>query len=63
MFASGIDLVLSLESDGLITNYMAFYLEGGEPYLATGYGTAISYWDGVIHYILYWAMLYTFSNG
>lgn len=62
MFASSIDLVLSLENDGLISDYMSFYLKSGEPYLATGYSTAICYWDGIIHYLLYWLMLYDFLN-
>lgn len=63
MFASAIDLVVSLENDGLISNYMLFYLQKGEPYLATPYSTAICYWDGVVHYLFYWAMLHDFHKG
>ena len=63
MFASGIDLVVSLENDGIMANYMTFYLEKGEPYLATEYSTAICYWDAIVHYILYWVMLHDLHNG
>ncbi|KAF6040409.1 TM6SF2 [Bugula neritina] len=63
LFASSIDMVLSLENDGLLANYMAFYMKDGEQYLMTPYGTAICYWDGAVHFALYWAMLYSFNNG
>ena len=63
MFASAIDLIVSLENDGVITNYMAFYLQRGEMYLSSPWSTAICYWDGVIHYAFYWIILYCFHTG
>ena len=63
MFASAIDMIVSLENEGLLSNYMSFYLKDGEPYLGSPYSTAICYWDATIHYILYWAMLYDLSKG
>ena len=63
MFASVIDLIVSLENDGIITNYMAFYLQRGEMYLSSPWSTAICYWDGVIHYAFYWIILYCFHTG
>lgn len=62
VFASVIDLLCSLEYDKLIAGYMSFYLVKAEPYLDTAYNAAICYWDAVVHYVLYWLMLYTYSN-
>ncbi|XP_042336378.1 transmembrane 6 superfamily member 2 [Sceloporus undulatus] len=56
-FTSGIDAVIALEEDGYINNYMGFYMREGEPYLSTAYGIMICYWDAVIHYALYLAMI------
>lgn len=47
-----IDLGIGLELDGLISNFMGFYFIEGEPYLNTSHGAVISYWDGIVHFIL-----------
>ncbi|CAL1538975.1 unnamed protein product [Lymnaea stagnalis] len=47
-----IDLGIGLELDGFISNFMGFYFIEGEPYLNTAHGAVISYWDGIVHFIL-----------
>nr|XP_033812786.1 transmembrane 6 superfamily member 2 [Geotrypetes seraphini] len=52
-FSSLIDLIISLEEDG----YLSGFMREGEPYLRTAYGIIICYWDGTVHYGLYFMML------
>ncbi|BFY97691.1 hypothetical protein BsWGS_00731 [Bradybaena similaris] len=57
-----IDLSIGLELDGFISNFMGFYFAEGEPYLMTAHGAAISYWDGIVHFVLYLAMITLYSK-
>ncbi|BFY97690.1 hypothetical protein BsWGS_00730 [Bradybaena similaris] len=57
-----IDLIIGLELDGFISNFMRFYLADGEPYLMTAHGAAINYWDGIIHFVLYLTMIILYTK-
>ncbi|XP_063003202.1 transmembrane 6 superfamily member 2 [Elgaria multicarinata webbii] len=56
-FTSGIDGIIALEEDGYLNNFLEFYMREGEPHLSTAYGIMICYWDAVVHYGLYLAMI------
>lgn len=56
-----IDLGIGLELDGYISNFVGYYFAEGEPYLNTAHGTVINYWDGIVHFSLYLAIIGLYS--
>ncbi|KFZ56012.1 Transmembrane 6 superfamily member 2, partial [Antrostomus carolinensis] len=56
-FTSIVDLIIALEEDGYISGFVEVYIREGESYLRTAHGIMICYWDGIIHYGLYLAMI------
>jgi hypothetical protein len=61
-FTSVVDLMIGLTLDGVIDT-LHFYLVNGEPYLKSGHGGYINYWDGTVHYGLYIGMAYQIASG
>ncbi|NXL90992.1 TM6S2 protein, partial [Alectura lathami] len=61
-FTSAVDLLISLEEDGYVSGFVEVYVREGEPYLRTAHGIMICYWDGIVHYGLYLAMIAAMSQ-
>jgi len=62
-FTAVIDLIITLEFNGLITHFMTEYLNLGEPYLSCPFGSAIALFDGIGFYPMYLVMIYLITNG
>lgn len=62
-FSSVVDLVLALEAQGFIRGYGSFYLLVGEEYLNTNYGVAVDWYDAIVHYGIYLAIISGLYNG
>ncbi|ODM92979.1 Transmembrane 6 superfamily member 1, partial [Orchesella cincta] len=62
-FTAVIDLIITLEFNGVIRNFMSEYLKLGEPYLASSWGSAIALFDGIGFYFMYLGLVHLISNG
>ncbi|XP_035276966.1 transmembrane 6 superfamily member 2 [Anguilla anguilla] len=61
-FTCVISLVIALEQDRFTSGFMEFYQKTGEPYVVTAYAIMMSYWDGVVHFLLYLFMVQRMAN-
>lgn len=62
-FTCMVGLTNALEQDGFISGFMAFYVKSGEPHLSTAYAVMMSYWEGIIHFILFLAIIHRMFKG
>ncbi|XP_047446472.1 transmembrane 6 superfamily member 2 [Mugil cephalus] len=62
-FTCMVGLTNALEQDGFISGFMDFYVKMGEPHLSTAYAVMMSYWEGVVHYILFLAIIRSMFTG
>lgn len=57
-FTCMVGLINALEHDGFVSGFMNFYLKMGEPHLSTAYAVMMSYWEGVVHFILFLTIIH-----
>ncbi|XP_034744042.1 transmembrane 6 superfamily member 2 isoform X2 [Etheostoma cragini] len=62
-FSCMVFLTNALEQDGFISGFMAFYLKTGEPHLRTAYAVMTSYWEGVVHLLLFLTIIHRMFKG
>lgn len=62
-FTCMVGLTNALEQDGYISGFMAFYLKMGEPHLSAAYAVMMSYWEGIVHFILFITIIHRMFNG
>ncbi|XP_031593805.2 transmembrane 6 superfamily member 2 [Oreochromis aureus] len=62
-FTCLVGLTNALEQDGFISGFMGFYIKMGEPHLSTAYALMMSYWEGVVHFILFLTIIHRMFSG
>lgn len=62
-FTCMVGLTNALEQDGFISGFMNFYIKKGEPHLSTAYAVMMSYWEGVVHFILFLTIIHRMFAG
>ena len=56
------DLVIVLQTDGLLKDLVNFYFQNAESYLASPHCSVILYFDSTVHFGLYMALIYQVSR-
>ncbi|XP_070701903.1 transmembrane 6 superfamily member 2 [Pempheris klunzingeri] len=62
-FTCMVGLMNALEQDGFISGLMAFYLKMGEPHLSAAYAVMMSYWEGLVHFVLFLTIIHRMFRG
>ncbi|XP_026169659.1 transmembrane 6 superfamily member 2-like isoform X1 [Mastacembelus armatus] len=62
-FSCMVSLTNALEQDGFISGFISFYVQMGEPHLSTAYAVMMSYWEGVVHFALFLAIIHRMFKG
>ncbi|KAK2895370.1 transmembrane 6 superfamily member 2 isoform X2 [Channa argus] len=62
-FSSMVALTNALEQDGFISGFMSFYVKIGEPHLSTAYAVMMSYWEGIVHFVLFLCIIHHMFRG
>lgn len=62
-FTCMVGLTNALEQEGYISGFMAFYLKMGEPHLSAAYAVMMSYWEGIVHFILFITIIHRMFKG
>uniref|UniRef100_G3PQY7 EXPERA domain-containing protein n=1 Tax=Gasterosteus aculeatus aculeatus TaxID=481459 RepID=G3PQY7_GASAC len=62
-FTCMVGLTNALEQDGFISGFMGFYIKSGEPHLGSAYAVMTSYWEGVIHLVLFLTIIHRMFKG
>ncbi|XP_053739627.1 transmembrane 6 superfamily member 2 [Synchiropus splendidus] len=62
-FTCVVGLTNALEQDGFISGFMDFYLKMGEPHLGSAYAVMMSYWEGVVHFVLFLTIIHQMFRG
>ncbi|XP_004542595.2 transmembrane 6 superfamily member 2 isoform X2 [Maylandia zebra] len=62
-FTCLVGLTNALEQDGFISGFMGFYIKMGEPHLTTAYALMMSYWEGIVHFILFLVIIHRMFSG
>ncbi|XP_069013279.1 transmembrane 6 superfamily member 2-like [Embiotoca jacksoni] len=57
-FFCTVGLTNALEQGGFISGFMDFYIQMGEPHLSSAYAVMMSYWEGVVHFILFLTIIH-----
>ncbi|TRY55177.1 hypothetical protein DNTS_032662, partial [Danionella cerebrum] len=62
-FTSVLSLTNALQQDGFIKGFMDVYVGKVEPHLSSAHGILLSYWEGLVHFLLLLLIIHRMSEG